>query len=154
MHTSSIIIFVFVLQVHIYNHERSLIYAPGLGSWQQNSEIIHATSTDPEGPYKYRDTVLGHFSHGPTVRKYDDKPTYMMMNLGCGRPFMPFVHGCTNGSTPSNILSSINGHIPHAANESTRSDADERPCQSCPNHCHDSAFEITSLDSFLHDAQS
>ena len=121
------------LQVHTYNGERSLIYAPGLGSWQQNSEIIHATSTDPEGPYKYRDTVLGHFSHGPTVRKYDDKPTYMMMNLGCGRPFMPFVHGCTNGSTPSNILSSINGHIPHAANESTRSDADERSCQSCPN---------------------
>ena len=72
---------------------------PGLRNWQQNSEIIHATSTDAEGPYKYMDTVLPHFSHGPTVLQYNDT-TYMMMHLGCGRPFMPFTHGCHNGSSP------------------------------------------------------
>lgn len=70
----------------------------GLNAWQQNSELIHATSTDPVGPYVYNSTVLPHFAHGPSVRKTPDG--YMMMHLGCGVPFVPYIKDCTNGSTP------------------------------------------------------
>merc|ERR1712086_466670 len=62
----------------------------GLNSWQQNSEIVHATSTDPEGPYTYNQTVLPHFAHGPKVRALKDD-TYLMMHLGCGKSFKPYV---------------------------------------------------------------
>ena len=70
----------------------------GLNAWQQNSEIIHATSVDPVGPYLYNRTLLPTFAHGPSVRKTSDG--YMLMHLGCGVPFVPFIHGCHNGTTP------------------------------------------------------
>eukprot|EP01050_Picozoa_sp_SAG11_P016574 SAG11_NODE_2279_length_3579_cov_6.588506_1_plen_344_part_00 len=70
----------------------------GLNSWQQNSEIIHATSEDPEGPYTFNTTILPVFAHGPSVRKTSSG--YLMMHLGCGVPFKPYIADCTNGSTP------------------------------------------------------
>jgi len=74
----------------------------GLNSWQQNSELIHTTATDPEGPYAYKDTVLPVFAHGASVRALPAASGggYMMMHLGCGRSFLPFITGCTNGTTP------------------------------------------------------
>jgi len=62
----------------------------GLDSWQSNSEIIHATSYDPEGPYVYNSTVLPYFAHGPSVREMPGGNGYFMMHLGCGYPFIPF----------------------------------------------------------------
>jgi hypothetical protein len=52
----------------------------GLDSWQQNSEIVRATSADPEGPYVYNETVLPIFAHGPSVRKTSSG--YLLMHLG------------------------------------------------------------------------
>lgn len=72
----------------------------GLDSWRQNSQIIRATSTDPEGPYTLAEVVLPVFSHGPSVRKLNDGSGYMMMHLGCGRSFMKQIEGCTAGETP------------------------------------------------------
>ena len=71
----------------------------GLNAWQQNSQIIRAEASDPGGPYTNVETILPHFAHGPSVRRLPDG-SYIMMHLGCGRPFVPFTAGCTNGWTP------------------------------------------------------
>jgi hypothetical protein len=71
----------------------------GLNSWQENSEIVHATATDAEGPYSYHSTVMSYFAHGPSVRAYGGG--YLMMHLGCGRSFMPYRDQCRNGTTPA-----------------------------------------------------
>ena len=66
----------------------------GLGQWQSDSEIVHATSTDPVGPYTMVDKVLPYFAHGPSVRVLPDGKGYFMMHLGCGYSFTPWKN-CT-----------------------------------------------------------
>ena len=39
----------------------------GIGQWEQNSQIVHATATDALGPYTELDTVAGVFAHEPCV---------------------------------------------------------------------------------------
>lgn len=74
----------------------------GLHSWLHNSEVIRATSVDPEGPYEYAETVLPVFAHGPSVRRMPDG-SFILMHLGCGHPNRktPFIKGCSNGTTPA-----------------------------------------------------
>lgn len=62
-----------------------MVKGGGLDTWTTNSEIIHATSEDPEGPYSYNETILGAFAHGPSVRSLGQGKGFMMMHLGCGR---------------------------------------------------------------------
>jgi hypothetical protein len=81
----------------------------GLNSWQQNSEMIHAISTDPQGPYKYNSTILPHFAHGPKIRKINDG--FLIMHLGCGVPFKPFKTGCKNGTSGPKTLPQFNDEI-------------------------------------------
>jgi hypothetical protein len=66
----------------------------GLGQWQSDSEIVHATSTDPVGPYTMVDKVLPYFAHGPSVRVLPHGKGYVMMHLGCGYSFTPWKN-CT-----------------------------------------------------------
>ena len=56
----------------------------GLDAWKQNSEIVHAVSNDPEGPYTYESTLLPYFAHGPSVRVLPNG-SFMLMHLGCGK---------------------------------------------------------------------
>eukprot|EP00617_Octactis_speculum_P016647 CAMPEP_0185745988 /NCGR_PEP_ID=MMETSP1174-20130828/4379_1 /TAXON_ID=35687 /ORGANISM="Dictyocha speculum, Strain CCMP1381" /LENGTH=306 /DNA_ID=CAMNT_0028420311 /DNA_START=26 /DNA_END=946 /DNA_ORIENTATION=- len=75
----------------------------GLNAWKSNSEIIQASSLDPVGPYIYNQTVVPIFSHGASVRRLPDEADgsgYLMMHLGCGEAFTPYLQGCTNGTTP------------------------------------------------------
>ena len=53
------------------------------------SEIVHAVSRTPEGPYTFQDVVLrdrgssfwdGRMTHNPTIRKVDD--TYLLFYIG------------------------------------------------------------------------
>ena len=39
----------------------------GIGQWEANSMIVHATSADPLGPYIEQETVAGVFAHEPCV---------------------------------------------------------------------------------------
>jgi hypothetical protein len=73
----------------------------GLDTWQQNSEMVRAVATDPEGPYKYAETLMGVFSHGPKVRKMPGASGFMLIHLGCGTPIYPEIKTCHNGSTPA-----------------------------------------------------
>jgi hypothetical protein len=43
--------------------------------------------------------VLPVFAHGPSLRKTSGG--YLLMHLGCGEPFKPFIDGCKNGTTPA-----------------------------------------------------
>ena len=88
----------------------------GLNAWQQASEIIHATSIDPVGPYVYNETIMGVFAHGPSVRA--TPKGYMMMHLGCGVPFVPPFNDCKNGITPKGHGSAgFEGNITRACTE-------------------------------------
>ena len=57
--------------------------------WLTNSEIVHAVSDTPEGPYQFSDVALpprgsqfwdGQMTHNPAIRKYKD--TYLLYYTG------------------------------------------------------------------------
>ncbi|WP_209654568.1 glycoside hydrolase family protein [Mariniflexile gromovii] len=68
-----------------------LPFHPG---WMVASEIVHAVSDTPEGPYKYQDVALGargaqfwdgRSCHNPKIVKYKD--TYILYYMGSTHPF-------------------------------------------------------------------
>ncbi|WP_282117081.1 glycoside hydrolase family protein [Cellulophaga baltica] len=68
-----------------------LPFHPG---WMTNSEIVHATSNTPEGPYTFKDVALGargaqywdgRSCHNPKIVKYKD--TYILYYMGSTHPF-------------------------------------------------------------------
>lgn len=70
---------------------KALPFHPG---WMVASEIVHAVSDTPEGPYKYVDVALGargpkywdgRSTHNPKVLKYKDR--YVMFYMGSTHPF-------------------------------------------------------------------
>ncbi len=69
----------------------------GMGGWLNGSEICHAVSKSPEGPFEYVETILsprtGFFDattcHNPTIKKVDEK--YCLFYIGCS-------NGKTNGN--------------------------------------------------------
>lgn len=60
-----------------------MAFGCGLSEWSQNSEIVHATSSDAEGPYTINSTVVPHFAHGPSLRRLIGGG-FVLMHLGCG----------------------------------------------------------------------
>lgn len=87
----------------------------GLKTWCVNSEIVHATSNDPEGPYTYNSTVLPYFAHGPSVRRLQDG-SYLLMHLGCGQPNMPVIDSCSDGTTPAAAMPHTCGDLEQTSN--------------------------------------
>ena len=60
-----------------------MAFGCGLSEWSENSEIVHATSSDAEGPYTINATVVPHFVHGPSLRRLVGGG-FVLMHLGCG----------------------------------------------------------------------
>ena len=78
---------------HMYasRWSKMLPFHPG---WMVGSEIVHATSKTPEGPYKFEDVALGargtqfwdgKSCHNPKIVKYKD--TYILYYMGSTHPF-------------------------------------------------------------------
>ncbi|WP_206672771.1 glycoside hydrolase family protein [Algibacter lectus] len=70
---------------------KMLPFHPG---WMVASEIVHATSKTPEGPYQFQDVALGDRGtqfwdgkscHNPKIVKYKD--TYILYYMGSTHPF-------------------------------------------------------------------
>ena len=70
---------------------KELPFHPG---WMIASEIVHATSKTPEGPYQFSDVVLpargpqywdGRATHNARIAKYKD--TYILFYMGSTHPF-------------------------------------------------------------------
>jgi len=68
-----------------------LPFHPG---WMVASEIVHAVSTTPEGPYQFSDIALpargaqywdGRSTHNPRIARYKD--TYVLFYMGSTHPF-------------------------------------------------------------------
>lgn len=63
----------------------------GIGQWEQNSMIVHATATDVLGPYTEREVVAGVFAHEPCVTV--DRRTGELLMVSVNYPITgPFSH--------------------------------------------------------------
>jgi hypothetical protein len=69
---------------------KDITFHPG---WMTNSEVVHAVSNTPEGPYAFRAVALpargpeywdGRATHNPTIRRHGD--TYLMFYMGSTNP--------------------------------------------------------------------
>ena len=82
----------------------------GLNSWQRNSQISIATSSNPTGPFAVEDSlgpIAKPFAHNPTVHGPTTDGYYVIFHIGSGKPSS---HGkpqldCKNGTTPAPKLS-------------------------------------------------
>ncbi|MFH5833835.1 glycoside hydrolase family protein [Halalkalibaculum sp. DA384] len=72
---------------------KSVPFAP---NWMTHSEIVHATSRTPEGPYEFQEVVFerrgseywdGMTTHNPTIHKIGD--TYLLYYIGMIYDFVP-----------------------------------------------------------------
>lgn len=55
----------------------------GLNAWRPNSQIGHATSSTPAGPYKLQRIILPHFAHSPDVVRGVDGE-WLVYHVGAG----------------------------------------------------------------------
>ena len=53
----------------------------GIGQWEQNSKIVHATASDVLGPYTERDTVAPVFAHEPCVTRDPRDGSLLMVSV-------------------------------------------------------------------------
>lgn len=69
-------------------------YLPFHPGWMVDSEIAHAVSDTPEGPYEFSDVALpargaeywdGRSTHNPRILKYND--TYVLIYMGSTHPY-------------------------------------------------------------------
>ena len=84
----------------------------GLAEWLTNSDVIHAVSGSPDGPFRYRDTAVPLWGHNPqAIRAPDGKwLIYLMARQNCQPRFtwkIPFCNEshqerlpCPPGSKP------------------------------------------------------
>eukprot|EP00656_Telonema_subtile_P013704 TRINITY_DN16965_c0_g1_i3.p1 TRINITY_DN16965_c0_g1~~TRINITY_DN16965_c0_g1_i3.p1 ORF type:complete len:560 (+),score=93.21 TRINITY_DN16965_c0_g1_i3:139-1818(+) len=75
----------------------------GLKSYTSNSQIVHATSPRPEGPFKRREVIVESFAHNPTVVTDPRDGTQVLYHIGCGTGQKTKMTGCTNGTTPKHM---------------------------------------------------
>lgn len=77
--------------MYVSRFPKSLPFHPG---WMVASEIVHAISFTPEGPYKFSDVALpargaqywdGRSTHNPRIFKYNHK--YYLIYMGSTHPF-------------------------------------------------------------------
>lgn len=73
----------------------------GMNTWSTNSQIAHATSSSPEGPFTRQSTVAEPFAHNPTAARAPDG-TWVLFQIGCGgsQPCTQCAGGVTTGSCP------------------------------------------------------
>ena len=80
-----------LFHMYVSRWPKSLPFHPG---WMVASEIVHATSKNPEGPYKLSDVALpargaqywdGRSTHNPKILRHKD--TYILYYMGSTHPF-------------------------------------------------------------------
>ena len=72
----------------------------GLNSWEQNSQLVHVTSTaGPEGPYSGETVIRLPFSHNPKLARAPDG-TYIIWHIGCGDNTTHRMGNCSGGVSP------------------------------------------------------
>ena len=69
----------------------------GLNTWASNSQIMHATSPNPLGPYEWQNVVFDSFSHEPDVKITPDGKLTMFMTQRVPNQWP--ICTCKNGSS-------------------------------------------------------
>eukprot|EP00658_Telonema_sp_P-2_P078652 TRINITY_DN7418_c0_g1_i6.p1 TRINITY_DN7418_c0_g1~~TRINITY_DN7418_c0_g1_i6.p1 ORF type:complete len:606 (+),score=78.46 TRINITY_DN7418_c0_g1_i6:190-2007(+) len=72
----------------------------GLSSYTSNSQIVHATSAQPEGPYQRQQVIVESFAHNPTLVVDPRDGTLVLYHIGCGTEQRKKIQDCVNGTTP------------------------------------------------------
>ena len=94
---------------------KSLPFHPG---WMIASEVVHAVSDIPEGPYQFSDIALlargaqywdGRSTHNPRILKYKDK--YYLIYMGSTHPFGEPTYDELTLSSPWCIVGRVNKRI-------------------------------------------
>lgn len=94
---------------------KTLPFHPG---WMVASEIIHATASNPEGPYKFSDVALpsrgaqfwdGRSTHNPRILMYKGK--YYLIYMGSTHPFKDPTYNELTLSSPWCIVARSNKRI-------------------------------------------
>ncbi len=98
-------------------------FSPG---WLLFSEVVHATSKSPEGPYEFSDVSLpargpqywdGRMTHNPRILKYKD--TYILYYIGTTHPFAYLTNGDTlKGRSAYRDVAHVNQRIGIATSKS------------------------------------
>lgn len=86
----------------------------GLNSWESNSEILLARSSNPEGPYEPFQVLLSPFAHNPTMHVLPNS-SIIIAHIGGGVPSKPLITNCSNGTTPGG------GQISHSSSPDVES---------------------------------
>ena len=87
-----------------------MAYSCGLDHYGTNSQIIRATSTDPQGPYTFRDVVVEPFAHNPTIRELPNDTGFVIFFIG-GTKSKPVDCRQHNEMEPSTQQQTIGGAI-------------------------------------------
>lgn len=84
---------------HMY--ASSFINHCGFSAWEHNSEVVHASSANPEGPFIADDIASPPWTHNPTVTRTNDTTggLYVLYHLGVGRPNGSPHTNCSRGVT-------------------------------------------------------
>lgn len=108
--------------MYVSRFPMSLPFHPG---WMVASEIVHAVSATPEGPYKYSDMALtargaqywdGRSVHNPRVLKHNGK--YYLIYMGSTHPFAEPTYEQINLQSPWCIVARSNKRIGLAVSDS------------------------------------
>lgn len=70
----------------------------GLEYWESNSQVLHAVSNDPAGPFLYSDVAIQPWAHNPQVVRHTDG-TYLLYTIGMDPETKP--HNCNGEATVS-----------------------------------------------------
>ncbi len=89
---------------------KNLSFTPG---WLLGSEVVHATSKSPEGPYQFSDVALptrgpeywdGRMTHNPRILKYKD--IYVLCYIDTTHPF-PYLSGENDSVIAQNAYKAV-----------------------------------------------
>jgi hypothetical protein len=77
----------------------------GVLSWESQSQIVHAVSSSPTGPFIKNDVTIGAEAHNAEARRDPVTGEYLLFHIGSGSNAGKTMHGikCSNGSTASCI---------------------------------------------------
>jgi hypothetical protein len=79
----------------------------GLGAWTTNSQIVHAVSSSPAGPFATQDVVLPVFHSNPSLTRHTDG-TYLLYTVGQTNETASYQADCrTKPGTPGSCAPSI-----------------------------------------------
>jgi hypothetical protein len=89
-------------------------YLPFHPGWMVASEIVHAVSDTPEGPYEFVDVALpsrgpeywdGRATHNPRIFKHND--TYILIYMGSTNPFADVMESDAHTLTHSSYIATV-----------------------------------------------